>query len=300
MEEAMRRTGKSREQLEGEANQRRRWLAYRRVHKRVAEMGPGWHSLRDMIAYAKSDRRTIKEALKHTMEHIALQLREAFRSLFIYQGTNREGGDVPDGSNQHGDSFFASLSKEYQRPRSLRECIQRAVALAAGERFSTVKRSGTARNKSDEAKLSLNISAIDKDTGEVSLCTNMTAPRHGHHNIQATVHQVTPLFKESEAKINRSLDTSLHKTAPSHSPILQCHQSHESHARQNYDSKYSDNLTSSPWKSKDEKQSINKALITTPRHILNESSYPTAPMMSGGSRITPKSGHYLEETNERC
>lgn len=74
------------------ANERRRWLSYRRVwkaYRKLQAVRVGYISNTEIAVAAKSDSRTVKKALSFSEAEISLQLKEAFRSVAI-SSSNRD------------------------------------------------------------------------------------------------------------------------------------------------------------------------------------------------------------------
>ncbi len=73
-------TGLTPELMEA-ANTRRRWIAYRKIHRiyeKLKRVRIGYISIREIAIAAKAARETVKAALEFTLKHISLQLAGAF------------------------------------------------------------------------------------------------------------------------------------------------------------------------------------------------------------------------------
>lgn len=164
IEEAIKRTGMTRDELKL-ASTRRHFLACERILRKRKELG-GKCSMRELERKARACFRTVKKALTYTLQEIILLVRGVFLTPVIYQG-GKSGDLMPfkvlatrEGAN------FASLFSEQRSG----DCSERPNLTAQLRPRSGL--GGAARGNPDDATRSPILYSTNHNTGEVILMTD--------------------------------------------------------------------------------------------------------------------------------
>ncbi len=124
------------------AARRKHFLRAKKIVEIRATIDRPWISYRELAEICHSNWRTVKEALKYTLEEIALQLRQVFCIRTLSQGTCREVGDVHGGNSPKVLPNSASLSSEQEESRQQEAATNNAQT-------AEVRSTEAVRNKSE-------------------------------------------------------------------------------------------------------------------------------------------------------
>ena len=145
--EAEYRTGMKYKRLKLAAR-RKHFLRAKKIVEIRATIDRPWISYRELAEICHSNWRTVKEALKYTLEEIALQLRQVFCIRALSQGTCREVGDMLDCNSPKVLPNSASLFSE-QQPPGQQEKGKEQEAATNNAQTAEVRSTEAAREKSE-------------------------------------------------------------------------------------------------------------------------------------------------------